>query len=498
MYKMDKRTNSTIRPSGPGNPYTVELKDACSVISPVLMFNFGQQDYPSGFNYVQIPVFEGRYYWVTNWQYYRGLWTAQCRVDVLASWRDYIGNSTQYVLRAAADYNGAVVDNLYPTLAGYTTRKIAVKSPFSGDVENGTYILSTVCSGFVGFGGLTYWNLSDIAFNEFRTLLLSSTDYLNIDSIEVSADLTKALFNPYQYCVNCYWFPFSYPFGPIHNEIGIGWWTLQMDNDVSIVTAGFDTAYIYRVFDVPKHPQSAERGSYLNLSPYSDYVLYFPPFGEVSIDSSKIVDSNTLYAKILVDAYTGAGYLYVSTDDPGDNLNGMAKNIVAIRSAQIGVPIALAQLSYNVVDSVGELIPLAVSALSGLQNGLYKMGSAVGDTVNNLLSGDFDAAAESAGGIGESITSNVTSAVLSKQTDVQYKGTCGSAAAYNTAPYLQARFASLVDEDNDDRGRPLCQVRQLSTLPGYQMIADPDINLPATIAEIDAVKSYLSTGFFWE
>ena len=498
LYKMDKRTNSTIRPSGPGNPYTVELKDACSVVDPVLVFNFGQQDYPSGFNYVQIPIFENRCYWVTNWQYFRGLWSASCQVDVLASWRDYIGASTQYVLRAAADYNGGVVDGLYPTIAGYTTQKISVDSPFDGNVDHGTYILSTVCSGFVGFGGLSYWNLSETAFNEFRKLLLSSTDYLDIDSIEVSADLTKALFNPYQYCVNCYWFPFSFPFGPIHNKIGIGWWTLRMENDVSIVTAGFDVAYIYKVFSVPKHPQSARRGKFLNLSPYSDYVLFFPPFGEIAIDGSKIVDSERLYVKILVDAYTGTGYIFVSTDDPGDNLNGMAKNIIAVRSAQIGVPIALAQLSYNVVDSVGELIPLAVSALSGLQNGLYKMGSAVGETVNNLLSGDFSAAKESASGIGGSITSNVVSAVLSKQTDVQYKGSCGSAAVYNTSPYLLARFASLVDEDNEDRGRPLCQMRQISSLPGFQMVADPDVAIPATKAETDAIKQYMSTGFFWE
>lgn len=452
---------------------------------------------PTTYNYCYLPDFN-RYYFIRDWSYDRSLWFATLSEDVLATWRDQIGSTTQYVLRAASDFDGNVVDSLYPTVAGYTARKIAAESPFSGDVENGTYILSTVCSGFAGFGGLSYWNLSDIAFNEFRALLLSSTDYLNINSIEVSADLTKALFNPYQYCVNCYWFPFNFPFGPIHKEIGIGWWTLQMDNDVSLVTAGFDAAYIYRVFGVPKHPQSAERGAYLNLTPYSEYVLYFPPFGEIAIDSSKIVDSDTLYTKILVDAYTGAGYLYVSTDDPGDNLNGMAKNIVAIRSAQIGVPIALAQLSYNVVDSVGELIPLAVSALSGLQNGLYKMGSAVGDTVNNILSGDFSAAKESASGIGESITSNVTSAVLSKQTDVQYKGTCGSAAAYNTAPYLQARFASLVEEDNDDRGRPLCQIRRVDTLPGYQMIADPDVSLPATQAEIDTVKRYMASGFFYE
>ena len=200
--------------------------------------------------------------------------------------------------------------------------------------------------------------------------MLSSADYLNISSSEISGDLTKALFNPYQYCVSCMWFPLTMPLGESVAQLAFGWWTVPVEDSASVVTAGLDTMYIYRSFAVPKHPQAAERGSFLNISPYSRYTLYFPPFGEIALDGNKIGDAATIYAKVLIDAYTGAGYLYVSTDDPGDNLDGMASNIIAVSSAQIGVPVSLAQLSYETVDSVGQLVSTAITGLYGAAKGL--------------------------------------------------------------------------------------------------------------------------------
>ena len=63
---------------------------------------------------------------------------------------------------------------------------------------------------------------------------------------------------------------------------------------------------------------------------------------------------------------------------------------------------------------------------------------------------------------------------------------------------MVARFKILVDDNNADHGRPLCQRVQLSTIPGFIMVDDPDLALPATAAEIDSVKSFLRNGFFLE
>ena len=56
----------------------------------------------------------------------------------------------------------------------------------------------------------------------------------------------------------------------------------------------------------------------------------------------------------------------------------------------------------------------------------------------------------------------------------------------------------IVSEDNECLGRPMCQTRQLSTLPGYQKILGPDISLEATDVEINDVNQLLASGYFYE
>lgn len=499
FYQFAKRSNSTLLPSG-GDNFVCQINANCNVISPKIELNFvgsGGTGNPTLYNYCFIDDFT-RYYFIKSWTWAPGKWIADLTVDVLASYRQQIGDSTQYIVRSSAESDGSIVDTLYPTKAGLTVQKITAENPYNPDVTDGNFVLSTVCSGYTGFGATTFWRLSAQAFDEFRTNMLSSADYLEIDSTEISTDLTKALFNPYQYCISCMWFPLTLPLGDPSMEIAFGWWTVPVESSANCVTSGLDMMYIYRVFQVPKHPQASARGMYLNIAPYSRYTLYFPPFGEIALDGNKIGDASAIYCKVLIDVYTGTGYLFVSTDDPGDDLNGMADNVIAMQSAQIGVPVSLAQLSYNTFDSLGELVQVGMNGLYGAVNGLMQTGGKIVDAVGQALQGNFSGAASSLSGVGESVASNVGDAAQSSLAEVQYKGNTGAVSIYNTAPYLVARFYSLVDDDNEDRGRPLCQKRQISSLPGYILVADADISLAATQDEINTIKSYMENGFFFE
>ena len=53
-------------------------------------------------------------------------------------------------------------------------------------------------------------------------------------------------------------------------------------------------------------------------------------------------------------------------------------------------------------------------------------------------------------------------------------------------------------EDPKHRGRPLCQRQKINTLPGYLLIAEPDVELPATYEEIDKIKEFMANGFYYE
>lgn len=496
FYTFQKRPNSTALP-GDGVRCEVQLKAPTNIIGPEIALAIPNGN-PTSYNYCNIPDF-GRMYFIRNWTYnIGGIWVASLSEDVLASWKEQIGQTTQYVVRSSSESDGSIVDTLYPTKAGLSVQKVTASNPYNSDVNTGNFVLSTVCSGYTGFGATTFWRLSSQAFDEFRTNMLSSADYLDIDSTEISTDLTKALFNPYQYCISCMWFPLTLPTGTPSMEIAFGWWKVPISSSANCVTSGLDTMYIYRTFQVPKHPQASARGMYLNIAPYSRYTLYFPPFGEIALDGNKIGNASTIFCKVLIDVYTGTGYLFVSTDDPGDNLTGMASNIISMQSAQIGVPVSLAQLSYNTVDSLGEIVQVGINSIYGAVNGLMQTGGKVVDAVGQALKGDFKGAVDSLSDVGSSVATNVGDAAQSSLAEVQYKGNTGAVSIYNTAPYLIARFFSLVDDDNDDRGRPLCQKRRIDSLPGYILVADADVALPATQAELDAIRGYMESGFFYE
>ena len=63
---------------------------------------------------------------------------------------------------------------------------------------------------------------------------------------------------------------------------------------------------------------------------------------------------------------------------------------------------------------------------------------------------------------------------------------------------LVAQFIPLVDDDLSGRGRPLCEEKQISAIPGF-ISADPDrLSVPCTSGEYEKICEYVSTGFFYE
>ena len=107
-----KKLNSTKQPTTVTTALTGELKRECSVEKPVIEFIF--EGNPSGYVYAYIPAFN-RYYFITDWKYNITTWEAYMEEDYLASWKNYIGNTHAYVERAASDFDGNIIDNLYPT-----------------------------------------------------------------------------------------------------------------------------------------------------------------------------------------------------------------------------------------------------------------------------------------------------------------------------------------------------------------------------------------------
>ena len=306
FYQFAKRTNSTKRPDG-GQGFGIDLKAPCNIIDPEIKIK--TQSDPTGYNYCYLPTFS-RYYWVKNWTYADGLWNASLTVDTLASYRDQIGNSTEYVVRSSAKYDPKIVDNLYPTKATITTRTIYANStPFTDDPESGSqgfFVVAVNAPGYVSFGGAIYLAMSGTTFQKLMAALLQNTDYLDISADEISNNLTKALFNPIQYISKAFWIPCgNTAIGtPIH-EIPVGWWKMQNIGNAYVIQNNNDKNVFTFNISTPHHPQHITRGVYTDGAPYSEYTLYCPPFGEIKLNANLFVLQSTLYCRLTVDYRTG-------------------------------------------------------------------------------------------------------------------------------------------------------------------------------------------------
>lgn len=467
FYQFAKRTNSTKRPSG-GQGLGIDLKAPCDIINPEI--KIATQSDPTGYNYCHLPTFS-RYYWIKNWTYSDGLWNASLTVDTLASYRNQIGYSTEYVVRSSAKNDPKIVDNLYPTKATITTRTLyADSTPFTDNPESGSqgfFVVVVNAAGYVSLGGSIYLAMSGSTFQKLMTALLQNTDYLNISADEISSNLTKALFNPIQYISKAFWIPCgNTAIGTPINNIPVGWWKMQNIGNAYVIQSQNDKQVFTFRISTPHHPQHITRGVYTDGAPYSEYTLYCPPFGEIKLNANLFVLQSTLYCRLTVDYRTGDAILDLS-------FNNDFNTIFFSTSSNVSVPVQLAQISTNVNElaSVGGLIQTAVGAIAG--------------GIESFLGGG-------------DVTNGIASGAQQMTVVSQSKGGGASVAKYGITPYLTGAFYDLVDDNNEDHGRPLCQRVQLFSIPGFIMVDDPDIELAATAAEIDSVKSYMRKGFFLE
>lgn len=463
FYQFAKRTNSTKRPSG-GQEFGIDLKAPCNIINPEI--KIATQSDPTGYNYCYLPTFS-RYYWIKNWTYSDGLWNASLTVDTLASYRDQIGSATEYVVRSSAKYDGTISDGLYPATAKVQSVTTSFQGGFAETISGGFFVIGFIAKAANSIGAITYVVMTPGNAKKLSAKLLTDVSYLSIDSSEISDNLTKVLFNPYQYIVSCNYFPFNVAILTAHlplvAKINVGWWSV----DVPGWILGEDNNNFRKSVSVtvPKHPQAANRGEYCNVAPYTDYTIYLQPFGVIPLDASKMWGAATLSIQYVVDLFTGDSVLRIFT-------NGT--QLVYETTAKLGVSVQLSNINFGIPSGSGGLLQTGIAAaFGGLQAALS--GGTLSDVGNGILN-----------------------AAQATNADVASKGATGSTIAFDMVPYMVARFKIIADDNNEDHGRPLCQRVQLSTIPGFIMVDDPDIALPATAAEIDSVKSYMKNGFFLE
>lgn len=478
LYSFAKRQNSTAIPTldtTESEHFEIDVKEPFSIMNPQLVFEFEPGYNPTIYNYAYIAQWERRYR-ITDWTNERGLWVATCDVDVLGTYRRQIGATPLYVLRAANASDGALTDTLYPAKTSDILRTATGQKIFTTDIEQGCFVVGVISDDADGYGAVTYYALERQQFAWSMSYLLSKVDWLNINSIE--DNLQKAIFNPLQYIASCQFFPFKITNGTSVNRINIGWWedSLQAQimgpegpqpepQDTELgkrINANNPVQSFTLNFPLDNHPQIS-RGSYLNFAPYCNMTLYLQPFGVIPIDVSGARADGATMINVVIDVDCMSG---IATATIGHISGG---NIYAVDqiTAKVSFDIPLAQISTDMAGAAGAAVGSLGSALTG-----NWLGASVG------------------------IASAVASAMIPKVGQVG--SYTGALSEYFRPPVLVTQYFEIADEDNEHNGRPLCQVRTPASLGGFMRVERGDISAPATGPELERIKGYLESGFYYE
>lgn len=466
FYSFSKRENSTKIPSGTGTEYSCTIHDSSSIFFPIIKLNRGADTTSApAFNYCQISNF-GRYYWITDWSWENGLWFASLKCDVLASFKSSIGSTSLYALRASASYDGSIPDMLYPAKAGctFTNEALTGTRPW-GNPLAGVYVLGIV-SKDADFGSIDYVVLTRTNTKTFIADVLQNavTATNGFDVNDATYALQASLIDPMQYIKSCTYIPFTTT--ELNSCLDVKSTISIWDWDFNI--ANYKVKYSQPYFSysgsisIPKHPQTASRGQFVNQAPFTELTLYAPPFGAFTLDTTSLVGISSLSLNVQIDLPSGLGILTIS------NGTSTLQKI----EAQIGVPVQLSQVLHDYAGAV----------IGGI--------GAVGGAIGSAMSGNI------AGAVTGLVTGAIGSAIAAKYPAAQTMGSGGSYAQLTGAWQICAQFFTIADDDLAHNGRPLCQMVTPSS--GYYLIQDGDVPISGTQEEAQEVKRYLETGFYYE
>lgn len=486
FYNFTKRSNSTKRPVGdPSLTVDATMREDCSIFSPKMSLHKTAAINTRTLNYVYIPAFD-RYYFVRDWTWSEGLWIVSMYEDPLASWKDTIGASSEYVVRSSAEFDGRIRDNIYPITCNIQKTHQQFTSPFANYASeaNSSFVVAVIGE----TNTTTYYAMTATQYRLFVKGLFSD-DFL--DSIVPNASTNfpelKIQLNPINYVKSVRQFPFVIPSGNLGaavNDIHVGFGVVSFPGTIAQVIE----QPLYRTTitaTIDKHPQAAIRGAYMNSDPFTQYNLFFPPFGSIPLEGDTLIDSTQIAMDCCVDLYTGNAYLTITNEALSP------AHVLAWVSAKASKELTLAQVQapgYGVgatVKAVAEGVSIAAGGVSSAFSSINPV--AMGASIAQSAAEATKFAVDTVGDVARSKIPTLTT-VGSDGGTVTFYGDC----------HLTAFFYMAAADDNAQRGRPLCQIRQISTIPGFIVVDDPDFSCNGTAEEIDAIKSFMASGFFYE
>lgn len=462
VYKnFSKRKNSTKRPTG-GSRLNVLMKQNCSIEAPIFLIDGIDLD-------VNYLYWNDAYYFVTDITLNKNdIYEISAEIDVLATFKDQIGASTQFIERAASDYDSMLKD---PLLSGQQ-----VINGMSGnattisfmDPSPGTYIIQTFSLDGVKvyayddmekIQGILNNNCYGISDGSIKSLMQT----IGFNILDVSA-----------YVSNPMWLPVDINslIGTPNSPVSVGFWLLTTTTSLPEFAGKLlkQPFYIKTEGTINRPASVYGIDDFRSYDPeYSRYNMYLPGVGVVPVPS--IYLASTLTYSLTLDIFTGnCTYLIYTKNEAG------ATSLIGRYSGQLGVVVP-----YSTTKT--DYASIAQSIL----------------TPNlNMAGGSFAGAAASIAQGAANEAWNVIRATLEPSISI-------NSAAGNMSE-LQLRSNIIMTCTNfgtkqfptAEAGRPLCEHRQISTLSGFIKCGSPSLEIPGHSNEKDRVNAYMASGFYYE
>lgn len=465
-------------------------KYGTDLLRPSISFDSFNFKNPVQYSYAYIGWFS-RYYFIENWVYNDGFWTAILRVDVLASFRTGIINSFQYVLRSGALYDHTILDSKWPLKMdpGHVVSKPTFQ-PFAYEIASGMYVMGVV--GGSGGGAIKYYAMGSTAFKLASAEIFNIEHYYTgITADEVSETLYKSIVDPAKYIQSVRWYPVQgVPADASAAEfIQIGFWRWPVtngptfDSQIWVINTPFMQNTTEVQMGATTHPDYDTLGIASNLEPYTMRTLDFPPFGRIVLDSPSLAIPNLLRLVVDFDLFTGTGRLSVRHVDATQT-----ETLITTVQSQFGVDQPIRSSTYD-LSSKGFSAGAKVAVLD---RGLSFMGNA-------LSAGFLTDAGEIApvsSDISNTLLANVASPILASSIRSEIHGEMSSIMSYRAEVRLDVWHYRPVEAGTQFAGRPLCRTMRIGDIQeGYILCMNAISQVPGALDEENVmIANFLNSG----
>lgn len=466
LYRdFNKRRNSTKQPIGNGVTKEVRLKDTCSFTNPSFFLADAEQ-------YVYLKAWNN-YYFIDSIKYdINGASYIECSIDVLATFKEDIQNTSAFVSYSTSNFNKDIIDTRVAQRITHHDNIYNIKnSPFT--TTEGCFILS--CANTVD--GQTIYALE-------KTSLDRLINELCAESLEVFTKLSMAFGDALGSIQGLRYIPIprlSLDIKHISTPIWLGDWLATGETAGTVLNN--EHYHNMETIDIPwKYSDFRRYNGFTNL------YLVLPFVGKVNINPLEVIDESSLIIVLDVNIVTGSGNYVIKRQSDG---------------------VIIAQFGF----SCGHEIPISTVSVNaeGFVNGAIEAGTGIigaAATPDTVIKTRGKKAFEVENPVSISDINSVASGTV-KATLAPFQHTATAIGAYGGGfaefgiNEYWCQTISLVSQTDPNElttlyGRPYDKVARIGDLSGFVQTVGFAIDISSIYSIKEEINALMDTGVYLE